>query len=55
MHLFRILGILTIGLIPLSPVPQASGNSTQLRVLHFVRDPWREVIGSDSPRFALYD
>jgi hypothetical protein len=55
MNLWRILGVLTIGLIPLSPVPQASGTPPQPLVLLYVRDPWLTVIGSDSPRFALYD
>ncbi len=55
MNLSRILGILTIGLIPLSPVPQTLGTSPQPLALLYIRDPWRMVIGSDSPRFALYD
>ncbi len=55
MNFWRILAILTIGLIPLSLVPQATGKPPQPLVLLYVRDPWRMVIGSDSPRFALYD
>jgi len=55
MNLLRILGILAIGLIPLSSVPQASGKTPQPLVMLYVRDPERMVIGSDSPVFALYD
>ena len=55
MDLLRILGILTIELLALSLVPEASGTSPQPLVLVYVRDPWRMVIGSDSPVFALYD
>jgi hypothetical protein len=55
MNLLRILGILTIGLIPLSSVPQTSGKTAQPLVMLYVRDPERMVIGSDSPVFALYD
>lgn len=53
--MLRILGILTIGLIRLAPVPQALGAPPQPLVLLYVRDPWLMVIGSDSPKFALYD
>ncbi len=55
MNVSRIIGILTIGLIPLSPLPQAFGTPPQPLVLLYIRDPWRMVIGSDSPHFALYD
>ncbi len=55
MNLLRILSILTIGLIRLTPVPQALGAPPQPLVLLYVKDPWLMVIGSDSPRFALYE
>ncbi len=55
MNLLRILGVFAMGLIPLSPMPQALGMPPQPLVLLYIRDPWRMVIGSDSPRFALYE
>ncbi len=55
MHFLKILGILGVGFLPLGLVPQASASNPQPLVLLYVRDPWRMVIGSDSPRFALYD
>jgi len=55
MDILRIFGILTIELLALSLVAQASGNPPQPLVLLYVKDPWLMVIGSDSPRFALYD
>ncbi len=55
MDLLKILGILAVGFIPLGLVAQAPATTPQPLVLLFVRDPWRMVIGSDSPRFALYD
>ncbi len=55
MNSLRILGILAIWLFRLAPVPQALGAPPQPLVLLYIRDPWRMVIGSDSPRFALYD
>ncbi len=55
MNLSRILWVLTMGLIPLSLVPQALGTPPQPLVLLYVKDPWLMVIGSDSPVFALYD
>lgn len=55
MNLSRILWVLTMGFVPLSLVPQALGAPPQPLVLLYVKDPWLMVIGSDSPRFALYD
>ncbi len=55
MNSLRILSILTIWLFRLAPLPQALGAPPQPLVLLYIRDPWRMVIGSDSPRFALYD
>jgi len=54
MNLLRILVVLTIGLLRLSPVAEASGPPQPL-VLLYVRDPWLMVFGSDSPSFALYN
>jgi len=51
----RFLAILTLGVIPLSLVAEPEAKPPQPLVLLYVRDPWRMVIGSDSPRFALYD
>ena len=55
MHLAHILGTLFIGIVSFSAVLYASAAPPQPLVLLYVKDPWLMVIGSDSPRFALYD
>ena len=55
MHLTHLFGMLTMGLIPLAIAPGAEATAPQPLVVLYIKDPWLMVIGSDSPRFALYD